>query len=1150
MRFFKTGGSVILLALLQSFTFSMRATAQAAAAASAVVGGSIQGVVKSGDTAIPGATVTASNTLTGQKVTTWTNVAGQYSLQVPANGRYVVKAQMAAFATITGEALINAATPTQRVDLEIVLASRAQTPSDGTNESPNGTQRASAGAGRGYQSLSVFNGEGGGLASSVGSDSSGSIDTPLAGVSPNIATSSVSVSGNATASDFQGGFGGGFDDRRNDFNAGGTQGAQRGTPGGAPGGAPGGGGPGGGGGFAGFGGFGGGGGFGGVGFGGGGSRGRFDVNKPHGSVYYTAGASALNASPYSLTGEPATNPGYLQQRFGANLGGPLNIPKLYNGGTKTFFFLNYNASLSNNPYDAFSTVPTVAERGGDFSATQVRNSTGDLVNVTLVDPLTHLPIPGNNLANIAGNPAFTQISPIATNILSFPNLIPLPNVPGRTTKNFHYVTSTTNNSNDLNIRLNRTLGKGALGPSSQGRRGPQNSLSFGFHYHGANNVLTDPFPSVGGKTTTRSFDIPLGYTRSFGKLNNIFRVDYNRNRIATSNLYPFQQETIAQQLGIQGVSASPFDNGLPSLSFTNFSGLQDTVPLLQRNQTFTFSDFMILNHGKHTWRWGGDFRRIQINTETVKNGRGSFVFTGLNTAGDISIPGSKGPSDGVGYDFADFLYGLPQQTSVQFGCSTAGVCGGTGDDSYHFRGNSWDLFAQDEWRLRGNLTLNIGMRYEYVSPFTETNNRIVNLDVATEVTAVQPVLPDQNGLNGSRFPTTLVNPDRNNFAPRLGIAWKARNKTVLRTGYGINYNTTAYQSIVQQLAFQPPFSFTQTNIQAATGDLTLQNGFPAAAAGTITNNYGVDRNYRLGYVQLWNVDLQQEITPTLLLNISYNGTKGTRLDIVESPNRNADGVLLPNVQPFLFENSLGDSTAHSGTIRLRKRLQRGVAISGSYTWAKAIDDASSIGGGNTSVAQDAFNLSAERGLSIFDQRHLFTGNYTWEFPLGHEKRWFSQKSVLRDLLGDWQWTGDWTIASGTPFSPRIVGNTTDVSRGSNGTLRPDVTGIPVALSNPTISEWFNTAAFTSTTDTSGVVHFGDARRNSIIGPGSLVFDMAMTKSFPLKENRSVELRAQASNVFNKPQFASIDTNFNSPTFGQVTSVGAMRTIQFTGRFRF
>ena len=235
-RLAQTSRWMALLWIVQIFAYSIAAHAQTPIPAASLTGGSIAGLVKSGNTPIPGATVTASNTLTGQKVTTWTNVAGQYSLHVPANGRYVVKAQMPAFAVITGEALINAANSTQHVDLEIVLASRSQVPADAGTSASNATQRASTGSGRGYQSLSVLNGEGAGLAASSGSDSAGSLDTPLAGVSANIATPSVSVAGNATAADFQNGFGGGFDDRR-EFNAGGQPG-----------------GPGGGGGFRGFGG--------------------------------------------------------------------------------------------------------------------------------------------------------------------------------------------------------------------------------------------------------------------------------------------------------------------------------------------------------------------------------------------------------------------------------------------------------------------------------------------------------------------------------------------------------------------------------------------------------------------------------------------------------------------------------------------------------------------------------------------------------------------------------------------------------------------------------------------------------------------------------------------------------------------------------
>jgi outer membrane receptor protein involved in Fe transport len=533
---------------------------------------------------------------------------------------------------------------------------------------------------------------------------------------------------------------------------------------------------------------------------------------------------------------------------------------------------------------------------------------------------------------------------------------------------------------------------------------------------------------------------------------------------------------------------------------------------------------MIWNHAKHTLRWGGDFRRMQINTQTDINARGSFVFTGLNS----------------GFDFSDFLLGLPQQTTVQFG-----------ENNYHFRGNSWDLFVQDEWRLRGNLTLNVGLRYEYVSPFIDISNHLANLSIAPEFLtnasfnssdAVVPVVAGQSGV-----PETIVHPDRNNLAPRIGIAWKATGKTVVRAGYGMNYNTGAYQTIVQQLAFQPPFSTTATNIQAAPGDLTLANGFPAAASGTITNNFAVDPNYRLGYVQIWNLNIQRELRPTLIMNVDYTGTKGTNLDIVEAPNRTGTSVRIPTVRAFNYETSAANSHTYATSVRIRKRLQTGFSVGGTYTFSKSIDDASSIGGGATVVAQNPFDLAAERGLSVFDQRHRFTGDYMVELPFGHDKRWLRDGGLPRTILGDWNWSGSWTIATGTPYTPRVLNDATDVNRGTNGTLRADiVSGESVTLSNPSIAEWFNTAAFTLP----ATGQFGDARRNSIEGPGSAALNMAMTKVFQIKEGTMLEFRVQASNVFNTPQYSGIDTVVNSPTFGQVISVGAMRTIQLSGRFRF
>jgi hypothetical protein len=198
------------------------------------------------------------------------------------------------------------------------------------------------------------------------------------------------------------------------------------------------------------------------------------------------------------------------------------------------------------------------------------------------------------------------------------------------------------------------------------------------------------------------------------------------------------------------------------------------------------------------------------------------------------------------------------------------------------------------------------------------------------------------------------------------------------------------------------------------------------------------------------------------------------------------------------------------------------------------------------VAQNALDISAERGLSSFNQTQKFTADYLLELPFGHDKRWLTGNTPLRAIFGDWQWSGDWTIASGFPFTPRLLGDSADVNRGTNGTLRPDVVpGQSVSNSNPSIAKWFNTAAFALPAGP-----YGDARRNSIIGPGSKVFDMAFTKVIPINESRVLEFRVQATNIFNIPNYSSIDTTFNSPTFGRVTAVGGMRQITMTARFRF
>jgi hypothetical protein len=363
-----------------------------------------------------------------------------------------------------------------------------------------------------------------------------------------------------------------------------------------------------------------------------------------------------------------------------------------------------------------------------------------------------------------------------------------------------------------------------------------------------------------------------------------------------------------------------------------------------------------------------------------------------------------------------------------------------------------------------------------------------------------------------------------------------------------------------QLGIQPPFAVAQINPAPTPTSLTLQNGFtpPLANPNHVTNTYAVDPNYQLPYVQVWNLNIQQEIKSSLVLNIGYTGSKGTHLDIVDAPDQTPTGapIFTPCtpatpagtscVSPFLFEFSGGTSIMHAGSVRLRKRMRHGFSIGGTYTFSKSIDDASSIGGGASVVAQEAFNLAAERGLSSFNQTHRLSADYYFELPMGTGQKWFNHDGWQQRVLGGFSWSGSLSMASGFPFTPRVFGSSSDIGRGVTGSTRPDIVpGQSIQISNPGIAGWFNTAAFIAPTGA-----FGDAGRNIIIGPGTITFNMAFSKTVQIKEMQSFEFRLSANNVFNHPNFSSIDTNLNSLTFGQVIAVGGMRTAQITARYRF
>jgi hypothetical protein len=537
---------------------------------------------------------------------------------------------------------------------------------------------------------------------------------------------------------------------------------------------------------------------------------------------------------------------------------------------------------------------------------------------------------------------------------------------------------------------------------------------------------------------------------------------------------------------------------------------------------------------RHAFRWGGDFRWMLTDSRSDSNPRGSFVFTGLYTGYDSTPARSSGPT-GTGLDFADFLLGLSQQATLNYGPGTI-----------RFRSRAWSLFFQDDWRVNAKFTVNAGVRYEYLTPYWEANNNLVNLDANGDFTAVTPVIAGQAGPYTGAFPTSAVDEDRNNIAPRTGVAWRVNSKTVVRGGYGISYSSPVYQSMAQRMSAQPPFATTDTRLGTLTGPLPLTTAFATPLPpATVTNNFGVVRGYALGWLQMWNADIQRDLTRTVNAGVGYAGTRGSSLDLLRAPNRGANGVAISNVQPFLWEESGAHSIMHALSVRLQKRPSKGIGAGLAYTLSKSRDNASTLGGGNGTVAQDDKDLEAEWGASSFDQRHRFTANVNIELPFGRNRRWL-QTGAGDAILGGWNWTTNFTLASGTPYTARITGAAANVAQGLNGTLRANYSGEPIQLDDPAMLRFFNTGAFSiPPTGT-----YGNSARNIIVGPGTQATNMSLQKIIMLPNQRTITVRAQATNVFNNVQWGSIDTVVNSPTFGQVTSVRSMRSVTFSIRAGF
>ncbi|MBZ5583969.1 MAG: TonB-dependent receptor [Acidobacteriia bacterium] len=822
-----------------------------------------------------------------------------------------------------------------------------------------------------------------------------------------------------------------------------------------------------------------------------------------GNLAINEGNSLLNAQSYSLTGQNIEKPYSNTTSVNASFGGPLKIPKLLSGN-RGQFTLNAGVTRSRNGQQGtLTTMPSALERSGDFS--QSAGSNGGAV--VLYDPTTGQPFPGNRI------PA-SRMDPIAASLLSF---YPDPNLPGQT-RNFQLPTTRFANSDNLNARVNQTLGS-------------KDRISGGIGYSGSNNTN----PSIFGftdKGSGRGINANVSYSHNFtGRTTASLNYTFSRNRNLFSPFFAYQYD-IAGALGIQGVSTDPLNWGPPNLNFSNFAALSDGAASLARMQTSSVGGSLMWVRKTHNFSFGTDFRRQQNNRKSDANGRGSFTFNGYAT----SQMANGAATAGTGFDLADFLLGMPDTATV-----------GYGNSSLYFRGSSFDIYMQDDWRVSSRFSLVFGVRWDYQTPVRELHNRIVNLAVAPNFTGITAVQPGEvDALTGKPYPAALMRSDPNNISPRIGIAWRpsARASTVLRAGYGLYYNTSVYANIASQMAQQPPLATVwNLNIQNSP-QLSMADAFtnPAnlATNSLTTNTFAADPNYRVGYVQQWNFSIQQDLPYSFQASVTYLGSRGTDLDRQFQP-----WVTAPNAEKspyptgYTYETYGGNSIYHAGSIQLMRRFRGGFRAAGSYTFSKSID---SGGAGGGVQAQNWLDFRAERGLSSFDQRHSV--NIDFSYGAGQGRRGGGLVSGWKGrLLQDWSIMSQIQVHNTNPMTATVGGN--QVSAGSvSQTLRADATG--TALEPAPAGQLFNPAAFAA--PAAGL--WGNAGRNTIPGPMLVSLNASAGRVFRFGERRSADLQVRANNALNTVVINRWNTQLNTNTFGQPTGVSAMRTITASLRFRF
>jgi hypothetical protein len=852
------------------------------------------------------------------------------------------------------------------------------------------------------------------------------------------------------------------------------------------------------------------------------------TNRIHGSVFEFIRNDIFNAKNF-FNSPTAGTPPYKQNEFGASLGGPFQRDK-------TFFFVNYEGQRTHQTQTQRFTVPTDAERGGNFQGT----------GITVINPSTGTPF---------ANDTIPVIDPVASAILA---KVPHATNPSALSNNLLAADLATTEVNQYNARIDHTF-------SGKDNGFVRFSIfdANQFNPFGLGAINEALLPGFGYNLRTHTDNLSAGWTHVFNT-SWINELRFGWLWVGGGQSSPNAGTDLAASTGLQGVTTNPLDMGYPSANITGFTAMGEPTQYVSRVDTnYELYDNATWHHRTHTVKFGVYFFHLDFDPVNAANARGTFSFTGRFTSAG---PPPFSPANAL----ADFLLGDPNQGQV----------GVDGRGALLGRTNWIHTYIQDSWQIVPSLKLDIGLRYEYNQNVTDVNNNMAVVN--TLVPGGQFVIASNDrgqispGASAllSFIPIPFVTSaqagwDRSllqarplRFAPRIGIAWSLPDhKTVIRSGFGIYTNQAAY-SIIQNASLNLPFYFakTVTNPAGTTPSFTTENILATTPTGSISAN-SLNHNFKIEYNNVWNLSIQRSLSSSTSLQAQYIGSYTVHADNLTLqnlfPNNGLDPASglhirpIPQMSGFSSVTWDGWEKYHALTLTLTQRIWRGLVVDSNYTWSKALDNASNPGSNNagSNLPQDPMNMGSEKGLSDFDHRHRFVTSFLYELPfLKNSEGW------AHTVLGGWQIGGIYTLESGSPFTVNL---TSDVANNGEPTAtQSNISERPNLTCNPnggpkTPTQWFNISCFSAP----ATFTYGNAGRDIVTGPGLNNFDATFQKNFAIRESVRLQFRADIFDFFNHPNFNQPNRFFQAHTakpltFGTISSAADPRVAQFSLRLAF